>query len=106
MDGRVGVKGLQPQHANHIPVGPGRGGAGGGHGPGEFTLPQIHHGKAAYGHHHHHQHHVGSNVSSGHVSMATSNKSTSHGHFLPAIYNKTPPKVKYWSVMFTFNVHV
>ena len=81
MDGRVGVKALQ---ANQVI--PGVGGRGG-----EFTLPQIH-SKPAYGHHHH-QHHVGSNMSSGHVSMATSNKSTSHGHFLPSIYNKTPPKV-------------
>ena len=92
MDDRVGVKGLQPHQANHIPSHVA--GRGAGVGGSEFTLPQIHHhGAKGYGGHHHQHHHIGSNVSSGHVSMATSNKSTSHGHFLPAIYNKTPPKV-------------
>ena len=95
MDGRVGVKPLQQHQQPPIQVpGPGRGAGG------EFTLPQIH--SKAYGHNHH-QYHIGSNVSSGHVSMATSNKSTSHGRFLPAIYNKTPPKVT--ADHFSFNMH-
>lgn len=54
----------------------------------EFSLPQIH--TKPY---HHHQHIVGSGIPSGHTSMATSNKSTSHSHFLPAIYEKAPHKV-------------